>query len=487
MASQLLALSLGVKIVLLCVFLLAASAAIYFLFRGIRKDRKRFKYARNKLKDLKREEFAALIKEQLEGEKRKSFSVIFAQVNAAKEYRDNYGEDYYAWALGAIRERVAATLPKGSKVCLYEYDTYAFLFDGEYSVEELNDYSAKCIAQAHAPIPYAKGSKAKAPDLILGAAHFHAEERITAEELIRNVEVALAVSGRRGVNDYAVYTPELLQANADYHYYRELKDAINANEFTLCFQPIRNLLNGNAIAYEAMLRWNHSELGALRPEKFISVMERSGDMNWVGLWAYEQMILSYKKFVKAHPGLRMIFSINLTLRQLSDPDICDELFQITTKYGVPTNCICLEVGEAAILGRDLAVRENIEKLSQCGFLLAIDNLIVDDGTVTMLGLRKCFNWVKLDKRFTANVQEGTPDIKDIQKLLELANKEQIAVIAQDIKDGITEEFIKRIGIFCGQGSCLGKAEPIEKYLEPSQADVVIKKPEPHEEAPQPNA
>ena len=478
MSSQLLAMSLGLEIFLLILFLLAVIAASFFLFLGIRKDHKRYKYSRYKIKDCKRADFEALLKERIEGENPKPFSLIFVEVNAAKEYRDNYGEEHYAWALGAIRERISVVLPKDSKVCLYDYDTYAFLLEGEYSVEQLNEYSAQCISKVHLPVRCGLRKKIESPDLILGAAAFHAKDTIKTGDFLRNVDLALAVSGRGGVNDFIVYTPDLEAKKSDYHYYRELKDAINANEFTLCFQPIRNLFNGNTVAFESMLCWNHNELGALRPEKFIHVMERSGDIQWVGLWAYEQMLIAYKKYLKAHPNSEIVFSMNLTHRQLLDTTISDELFKMAEKYRVPTYRICFEVGETAILGRDLVARENIEKLSQCGFLMAIDNFMVDESTVTRIGLKKIYHWVKLDKRFTAAVQGGTPDIKNMQKLLEFARAENVAVIAQDIKDSITEEFIKRIGIFCGQGSCLGKAEPIEKYLQQSETVVVIKKSEP---------
>ena len=481
--------SLGLKITLMILFLLVVCVAIFFLYLGIRRDHKRYQYERSRLKDFKKEDFEASLKEMLVGETPKAFSLIFAQFNAAKEFKDHYGEVSYAWALGTIRERISSVLPRGSKICLYEYDTYAFLLEGEYSDEQLGNYAAQCITKAHMPIAGGlRKKKYESPDLILGAASFHGKEPLGLEVFLQKIEAALAVSGRGGVNDFVIFTPELFANNADYNYYRELKNAINANELTLRFQPIRNLLNGNAIAYEGMLSWNHSEFGPLRPEKFIHVMERSGDMNWVGLWAFEQLVIAYKKFLQLHPQSTVIFSMNLTLGQLSDAGISDELFKITSKYGVPSYAICFEVGETAILARDLAARENIEKLSQCGFLLAIDNFIVDDSTVSRIGFRKAFSWVKLDKRYTAAVQEGTPDIKNTQELLELSRENKVAVIAQDIQDSITEEFIKRIGIFCGQGYALGKAEPIEKYLEQTQTSVVIRRSEPKEStAPQPNA
>ena len=129
MFGQLLAMHIGLKIFLLIIFLLAVIAASFFLFLGIKKDHKKYIYARRNLKDAKREEFDGLLKEWIEGEEARSFSLIFVEFNAAKEFKDNYGEDRYAWALASIREKVASVLPKGSKVCLYEYDTYAFLID----------------------------------------------------------------------------------------------------------------------------------------------------------------------------------------------------------------------------------------------------------------------------------------------------------------------------------------------------------------------
>lgn len=462
------------KIILLLIFLAAVGVASFYLFLGIRRDHNRFIYGRRRLKDTKREEFDGLLKERIEGDAARSFSVIFIEFNAAKQFKDNYGENYYAWALGSIRERIASVLPKGSKVCLYEYDTYAFVIDKDLTHEELEDYAARCISKAHVPVPCGRRKKQKdTPDLIIGAASYDVNDiDMTVEELLRNIEVSLAVSGRNGLNDFVVFTPELLTDFADYHYYRELKDAINANEFTLFFQPVCNLFDGDTIAYEAMLRWNHNELGELLPEQFVHVLERSGDVGWVGLWAYEQLIIEFRKFGKLHPGSRIAFSMNLSIRQLSDPKICDELHRIAAKYGVPAEGICFEVPESAILGRNVMLSENIEKLVQCGFMIAMDDFGLEAGAVAKLGERRMFDWVKLDKRFTQSVQTGEPDIKNMQALLEFARGGNFLVIAQDIKDALTEEFVKRIGVFCGQGHHLGDPQPFEKYANRAESVIV---------------
>lgn len=455
-------------------FLLAVPAASYFLFLDIRKEHKRARLSRYKLKDLKRERFDALLKEMIEGDDARSFSVIVVEYNTAKEFKENYGEECYAWVLGTIRERIASILPKGSKVCLYDYDTYAFLLEGELTEEELGDYAAKCITKGYAPVAYGKKKGQKElPDLVIGAAAYNVNDvDVSVDDFLRRLEIALAVSGREGINDFVVYTPELLNECPDYQYYRELKDAINAEEFTLYFQPIYNLYENEPIAYEAMLRWNHSEHGALSYEKFIHAIERSGDIDWVELWAYEQMVIEFKNFIRLHPDSRIAFSINLSDRQLSDPKICDELFRIATKYGVPPAGICFEVGESAVLGRNAIVAETIEKLTQCGFMTAVDNFGLEANAVMKIGERRVFDWVKLDKRFTSKVQDGEPDIKNVQMLLDFARGSNFLVIAQDVKDGLTEEFIKRIGIFCGQGYHLGKPEPFEKYSHQAEAVVV---------------
>lgn len=474
MLTQLLAVSTGLSIFLMIIFLLVVGAASSLLFIGIRKDHKRYLLSRYKLKDLKREEFEALVKDMIEGEDASSFSVIVVEFNDAKEFRDNYGEEYYAWALGTIRERIASALPKGSKVCLFAYDSYAFVIEGELSEEELSEYAAKCITKGYAPVPCGRKKKQKElPDLVIGAASYSVGDvEMKTADFLRNLEVAVAVSGREGLNDFVIFTPDLLRSYADYHYYRELKDAINAKEFTLHFQPIYNLYEGSPIAYEAMLRWNHGEFGSLRPEKFIHVIDRSGDINWVGLWAYEQLVIEFRNFMKMHPDSRIAFSMNLTVRQLSDPKICDELYRIATKYGVPPEGICFEVPEVAVLGRNAIIAETIEKITQCGFLIALDDFGLEPNAIKRISENRVFDWVKLDKKFALKVQDGEPDIKNMQALLDLGRANNFLVIAQDIKDAMTEEFIKRMGIFCGQGYHLGTPQPFEKYSHQAESVVV---------------
>ncbi len=474
MLGQLLAMSTGLKIFLMILFTLALLPAIYFLFLGIRKDHRKFINARNKLKDIKPEELEELIKKKIESDDAVRFALIFVEFISAKEFEETYGEDYYAGALGMMRERVTSVLPKNSKVCLYKYDTYAFMLENDIPMDQLKEYAALCLTKAHMHVPCGRGKRTQEPDISVGAARFETdEENMTMEDLMRNTEVALAASRRAGINHLAVFVPELLESNADYRYYREIKDAINAGEFALYFQPIFNLFEGDTIAYEATIHWDHGDFGTLSPEKFLHVIEKSGDINWVGLWAYEQLLIEYRKYLKLHPHSRIAFSMNLTNRQITDPKICDELNRITKKYNIDPSYICFEVGEMAVLERIPVVAENLEKLVQCGFMTAVDDFGLETNGVTKLGEQRMFDWVKLDKSFTEKVKQGDPDIKNMQQLLESSRANSVFVMAQGIDDGMTEEFIKRIGIFCGQGYHLGKSEPFERYLH--QAEVVTKK------------
>lgn len=464
MASGLLAMHLAVKIIIFILVLSAAGGTTYLLYLGIVRDTRRLKIAKRGISEVEKKTFTELLHKKFASANEKThFSVVIVELNDAKRLKNEYGEKGYADIMLTLQTRIGRAFPFGSKICVYETDVFAVYVDGKQDEKALDELCARCISEARKEIKLSK-KRTLVADINVGATNYNAFDGGPQQFLI-NLDSALVNSKRKGPNQFYIFDSTYVRADvADGAYYREIKQAIAENEFSLYFQPIYDLSVGEAVAYESLLRWSHKRFGGmLQPVKFLHAMERSGDVNWVGLWAFEQLLAARQRYDETHDEERgAVFSMNLSHKQLADPKLCDELLRISKRYTVAAESICFELNEGELIDKSEHVKENIEKLLQCGYKIAVDNFGVDGRSLSCLDNYK-INWIKLDRSLLAQARDGMANEAALAALVAKAGEGEIKIVAQGIEDAVTLEYVKSEGIGYGQGFYLGNPMPPENY------------------------
>ncbi|MFQ7034462.1 MAG: EAL domain-containing protein [Candidatus Borkfalkia sp.] len=452
----------GVAILLVVLFVLVAAAAMFFLYRGIRKDRNRYIADKLKIGELNKDSFDDLILRRFHSAgKNTHFSVFFIEINDAKNIRESFGEKQFAGAVNTLVERLYRILPKGSKVCLYEYDLLAVLVDEDLDKKALSDLASFCLLEGRKPVSLITRVRLEL-DLSIGVNSYNAFSA-NFNAFKQNLELALAVSKRNGLNKYTIYSSEISNSESEeYKYYQEIKSAIEANEFTLYYQPVYDLKNNVIFAYESLLRWNHKTLGVLAPGKFLNILEQSGDINWVGAWAFEQLLIAQQRYKQKNPDKNVTFSMNLSPKQLMNPNLTDDFRRVLKKYKVPANEVCMEIVEFAMFDKMPEVHENIQKLVQCGFQIALDDFGLEMSSLKRLENLQV-NWVKLDRSFIDEAKDDLLIGGVANSLVGYAEKNDFRIIAEGIEDDVTLDFIKELSIPYGQGYYFGKPKAPAEY------------------------
>ena len=461
MDSLLLALGSGVQILLTILVPLLAAGAIVFLFFRIRWERGRFISNKLKQDSLDKEAFDQLLKKTFAGaNKSTSFTVFHIEINDAKPMIEVFGERQYQVAVGALEDRFFKIFPRGSRICNYDYDTLMVFTEENMTQKEISDIASFCLMEGHKSIHMMNHIKLDF-DLNIGVCSYNAFSA-NYDAFRQNLELALAASKRSGLNRFVLYSSELMGSDTEeYKYYQEIKKAIEDKEFTLYYQPINDLQQRQTIGYETLLRWNHKTLGVLPPAKFLTVMEQSGDINWVGAWAFEQMLVAFSRR-KQKVQDDIFFSMNLSPKQLMNPKLVEDLRRILKKYKVNASDICLEIEEFSLFDRVPQVSENIERLTQSGFKLAIDNFALETSSLKMLENLNVF-LVKLNKDFVEQSQDDFLIGGVVDALVRYAEKEGFRIVASGVEDEVTVGFLKGRRIDCGQGYFFGKPQPPENY------------------------
>jgi len=282
--------------------------------------------------------------------------------------------------------------------------------------------------------------------------------------LLQNVELATLNSTKGGFNKYEIYSEQLAETQTEeYKQYQEIKLAIKEHQFTVYYQPIVNLQTGKVMAYESLVRWEHPTLGLLTPAKFLPIMEQTGDINWIGTWAFEELLKMQTKHYRDHPeDSDLIFTLNLSPKQLMYPHLAEEFRKVYKRYKIPAGNICMEIVEFAMFDKVPEVSSNILKLTQMGFKIAVDDFGLEMSSMKMLeGLE--FNWIKLDRKFIEQAQDDFLIGGLVETLVGFASHKEFLIVAEGVEDEVIQEYVKGLKIGYGQGYYYGKPQPPETY------------------------
>ena len=288
---------------------------------------------------------------------------------------------------------------------------------------------------------------------------------ITAEQLIKNAEIALYVSKKEGKNRYALYSEDLIEKEQyNMNYYQEIKRSISRDEFLLYYQPIVDIKTGKLIGLESLLRWNHPTMGILSPGKFLNVMDLTGDITWFGTWGFEKIVSQFVQWRKTIRIKDLFISTNLSPKQLMVENLAKSFYDIIQKYEVQADDFCLEILDYYTIVKSPSAIHNLSEFRKYGFRIAVDDLGDEYEIMTDLDHIKA-NIIKISREEILKVMNDFPESDSIIRIIQLAKQRQKVIIAEGIED---ENMIKKmasIDVRFLQGYYFAQPKSIEEMTE----------------------
>jgi EAL domain-containing protein (putative c-di-GMP-specific phosphodiesterase class I)/GGDEF domain-containing protein len=453
----------GVAIFLVALFFVLACVLIVFLFFRTKKDRNRFKSLKFSISQLDKDSFNGMIKHKYHtADEHTHFTVILLQVCQSEEIVTSVGKKQYEQIIAELKERLTHVLPQDSKLSDYGDDRIIMYIDEDMDTTGITNLSLMCVNECTKPIDLLTKVKLSL-NINLGIVS-NDEFSPTANDFLQNIEIAISTAVHSGPNKFAIYSGQLAaKQTEEYKQYQDIKRAIENNEFTLFYQPIYNLEENKIIAYETLVRWKHPTLGILTPSKFLPIMEQTGDVNWIGVWAFEQMLRAQTNHIKNYPqDENIIFTFNLSPKQLMNPRLAEELRKVYKKYKIPASNICLEIVEFSVFDKVPEVKANIIILTQMGFKIAIDDFGFEMSSLKLIESLKV-DWIKLDRKFIEKAQDDFLVSGVIETIVRFGERQNCQIVAEGIEDEIVLNYVKDLHITLGQGYYFGKPKAPEEY------------------------
>lgn len=286
-----------------------------------------------------------------------------------------------------------------------------------------------------------------------------------AESLLEHAEMALQMS-REGPGDWVRFHPDI---NSNWRrrnrLQTELRQAIARNEMLLNYQPYVSLKTGKVAGAEALVRWQHPELGLVSPADFIPMAEETGAIHSIGAWVLEEGIRH-----AANWRLRFLenftISINVSLLQLEDPHFAESVTALLATHHLPGEALELEVTEGLALRNTPEIDSNLGKLRAQGIAIAIDDF--GTGYASFSYLRRFpVEKLKIDKQFLDRVPDSEAGSNLVRMIVSMGHTLGASVTGEGIENIEQARFLARHGCDYAQGYLISKplgASALERFL-----------------------
>jgi EAL domain-containing protein (putative c-di-GMP-specific phosphodiesterase class I) len=294
----------------------------------------------------------------------------------------------------------------------------------------------------------------------------------SAEELLRDADVAMYHAKTTGKNRYALFSSEMhADVSARLELEAAVQEALSQHQFILHYQPIVDLRDTRVTGAEALLRWQHPVRGLLPPALFIPLLEESGQIKAVGRWALGEACRQMAEW-QIEPGGPQYISVNLSVHQLADEDIVAEVRAALDHAGLAPEHLVLELTETAIMGDVELSAGRLAALKALGVRIAID----DFGTAysSLQYLQKLpVDVLKIAKPFIDGLAEGEQESVVPRAIAELGHRLRLDMVAEGIEHAEQLERLQDLGCPHGQGYLFSRPVPPDQirasFTEPAAA------------------
>jgi diguanylate cyclase (GGDEF)-like protein len=282
-----------------------------------------------------------------------------------------------------------------------------------------------------------------------------------AGALMRNADLAMYLAKAQGKNRLVIYADGMAEAarrRADLS--RDLADAAVSGQLELHYQPVVRLADGRITGFEALVRWNHPELGLVPPAEFIPLAEETGAVTGIGRWVLREATRQGAEW-SASTGVPLRIAVNLSPRQFQDGDVTADVRAALERSGLPAEQLTLEVTEG-VLVRDIdAVVAELEALRALGIRVAIDDF--GTGFAGLSYLRHLpADIIKIDRSFVSDLPSSRSALSLVTSILELARTLGLDVVAEGVETEEQRRTLAELNCARAQGYLFSRPLPADR-------------------------
>jgi len=389
----------------------------------------------------------------------RQLAVLFLDLDRFKQVNDTLGHDAGDQLLIEVAQRLEACLRSSDTVARLGGDEFVILLP---ELSEDNDVAtaAQKILGAIARPFNLQGQEFRVTASV-GISVFP-QDGLDEQTLTKNADIAMYQAKQRGKNNFQFYSAKL---NADslerLTLELSLRHALERQEFQLHYQAKRDIRSGQITGMEALLRWNHPDLGIVAPMQFIPIAEETGLIVPIGKWVLKtacQQNVAWQRQGLPHLGV----AVNLTARQFADEDLLTDLAEILAETGMDARLLELEIAERLLMQdvkRALSVLTGLKRLQ---VRIAIDDFGIGYSSLSALE-QFPLDVIKIDRSCICDTSSVSEDKALTEAIIAMGRTLSLTVVAQGVETKEQADFLRDNACDEFQGFYFNKPIPADQF------------------------
>lgn len=289
----------------------------------------------------------------------------------------------------------------------------------------------------------------------LGAV-FGPNDYVSPESYLQGANIALRTAQENGLDQLRFYSPEMQdKAIKKLDMETRLRNAIDANEFSLALQPIYRIDTSPILTgFEALIRWNSKDGGWVSPNEFIPIAEETGLVLPLGQWVLDQSCRILKAWATRYPDNTFSISVNLSARQFSSPELVPDLIDCIQRHGINPALLKLEITESDVMTNPESTIQKLHRMKELGVAILVDDFGTGYSSMSYLQ-RFPIDTLKIDRSFVSDLDQQANRVI-VRTIVTLAHSLGLSVVAEGIETEAQYAVLKDLGCEFAQGFHLSR-------------------------------
>jgi diguanylate cyclase (GGDEF)-like protein len=376
--------------------------------------------------------------------------LLFVDLDRFKIVNDTLGHAAGDRLICRVADRIGESLRDSDTLARLGGDEFVVLLPQITGVEDASAAAARIVESLREPFDFDNRKLFVSCSIGVAVSGYHGT---TYSDLLQHADAAMYEAKAQGKNTFEVRATRAMSAQranggrdqldleADLHL------AAERDELTLLYQPQIDFRTMRIVAVEALLRWDHHELGRLGPDAFLPMAEESGLIVNLDRWVRETAVAQAVRWVDAGTPLRV--AVNISTRDLHRPTLGAEIADLLHRSGLSPSLLELEITDRVVMSEE-RLPTLLAEFKTIGVRLAIDDF--GTGTSVLGRLQRCpVDVLKIDKGFVQTITAANPDAPVVAALMSLAHQLGLEVVAEGVETAFQGGLLRRMGGHLAQG------------------------------------
>lgn len=395
----------------------------------------------------------------------KELALLYLDVDRFKDINDTYGHSAGDTCLEAVADRLATILPEGAIIGRLAGDEFGVVLELDEPGDSAPAYLqsiCKAILSELSRLLVVQGHEIYMA-ISIGVARYPKDAN-NVIDLIRNADAALYHTKRAGGHNFEFFDSEMNALAAERLMLKsKLRRSYELDELLMHYQPKIRLATGEIVGAEALVRWELSERGLVLPSEFIPLAEETNLIVQIGEWVLNQVCADVSQWQKEVPLFGHV-SVNLSLKQLRQPNFSNRIQTIFREHGIPPGSFELEITETTLMRDADSTVKILNELHELGLNLSIDDF--GTGYSSLSALQQFpIGTLKIDKSFIRDMTAVKDAATIVSTIIDMAHSMNMYVVAEGVESELQLDLLKILNCDYVQGLLFGEPMTAADYLE----------------------